>query len=328
MTGIYKFTNKITGKAYVGQSVDIKKRFNQHKTRYDKFGNREKPIEDTYFHSMLRHYGFHNFNFEILEECQKDELDEKEIYYISKYNTLYPNGYNKDKGGNNAPHLVGLSSFDDVIEIIELLKTSKATNIEIGKMYNVSDQTISDINSGKIWHNDAIQYPIRNGRTISSANKIDEYIYKCVSCGKKSKYKIKNGLCKSCIILNSIKNKPNKDELYNNLSRYNFTYVSKRYGVSTTTIRRWCKAYGIPYHSKEYKSDSYKNKISKEKKLKICILNENGSRDLFESSYEAARYVLKDNDTRSVSCIATHIREVCNGKRNMAYGYKWAYVKE
>lgn len=37
MIGIYKFTNKLTGEAYIGQRVDIKRRYNQHKNRYGKF---------------------------------------------------------------------------------------------------------------------------------------------------------------------------------------------------------------------------------------------------------------------------------------------------
>lgn len=52
----------------------------------------------------MQHYGIDNFNFEIIEVCKPEELDEKEIYYINKYNTYYlaedSNGYNMTLGGN------------------------------------------------------------------------------------------------------------------------------------------------------------------------------------------------------------------------------------
>ena len=186
MIGIYKFTNKLTGESYIGQSRDIHKRYIQHKNRHEICLHEDLPKEDTYFHSMLRHYGFHNFDFEVLEECEISELNEKEIYYIQKYNALYPNGYNKDKGGN-IPHPIALKSYNDVDEIIELLKTTKLSNIEIGEKYGVSDQAISDINNGRAWVRDDIDYPIRN---TFEAKKI---IWNCNLCGKVLSGKTKSG---------------------------------------------------------------------------------------------------------------------------------------
>lgn len=132
-----------------------------------------------------------NFDFEVLEECNKDELNDKEIYYIDFYNTLYPNGYNKTKGGNN-PHTSALKDLDTVKEIQELLKVSKLSNVEISEIYGVSDQTICDINSGRIWYEDDIKYPIRNIRQINKKTTI------CKHCGKELKYKNKNTVCQSC----------------------------------------------------------------------------------------------------------------------------------
>ena len=75
MIGIYKFTNKITGESYIGQSINIVSRYNSHKYLCG---------SDTYFHKNIRYYGFNNFSFEVLEECSKEELNDKEIYYIKK----------------------------------------------------------------------------------------------------------------------------------------------------------------------------------------------------------------------------------------------------
>lgn len=248
MIGIYKFTNKLTGEAYIGQSVDIKRRYNQHKNRYDKF-YKEAPIEDTHFHSMLRHYGFHNFDFEILEECDVEKLNERETYYIAFYNSLYPNGYNRTCGGN-MPHTNAIENIDTVFEIQDLLKITTLSNTELGKIYGVTDQTISDINSGRSWFNSKISYPIRNGKAIKK-----KHTY-CVCCGKEITKGGKTNFCNNCYKLTTRKTKhrPCKEDLYNLLINNFFTYVGKMYGVSDNAVRKWCELYGIPKNAKYYRS--------------------------------------------------------------------------
>lgn len=94
MIGIYKITNLINGKSYIGQSVNIKKRWQVH-CCVARTNSSNAPI-----HCALRKYGKNSFIFEILEECDQSKLDEKEIYWINYYNTLCPNGYNILCGGN------------------------------------------------------------------------------------------------------------------------------------------------------------------------------------------------------------------------------------
>lgn len=96
ITGIYCFTNLINNKKYIGQSIDIQERISQHKYRY-------KVKNDSgyrcAFHSALRKYGWENFSFSVVEECAIEELDNKERYWIQKYNTMSPCGYNLTVGG-------------------------------------------------------------------------------------------------------------------------------------------------------------------------------------------------------------------------------------
>ena len=89
MIGIYLITNKINGKKYVGQSIDIQRRFYEHRCI-----SHETNVHLKY---ALKKYGKDNFEQTILEECTVDELDEKEIYYIQK---LQPE-YNVSYGGQN-----------------------------------------------------------------------------------------------------------------------------------------------------------------------------------------------------------------------------------
>lgn len=96
MIGIYKITNKINGNAYIGQSVDIEKRWKSHKKRA--YCSTGKEFEKTLYRA-IRKYGLDNFRFEVLEECSENNLNELEYYYIQKYDT-YQNGYNETPGGD------------------------------------------------------------------------------------------------------------------------------------------------------------------------------------------------------------------------------------
>ena len=87
--GIYKVTNKINGKVYIGQSVDIGRRWRQHMTAKD----------DIYFHKAIQKYGVENFEWEVIEQCKKKDLDEREIYWIEYYDS-FNKGYNRTKGGD------------------------------------------------------------------------------------------------------------------------------------------------------------------------------------------------------------------------------------
>ena len=96
MVGIYKITNKINGKIYVGQSINIQERWNQHKYKA------QIPSEKGYnsaIHVAFRKYGIDNFIFEVIEECDYLLLDERERYWIRELDSLTPNGYNILIGG-------------------------------------------------------------------------------------------------------------------------------------------------------------------------------------------------------------------------------------
>lgn len=93
---IYKATNKINGKSYVGQTCDFHGRVWQHQRCYEK--------EDCDFHRAIKEFGFDNFSWEIIETCEsEDRACELEKYYIEKFNT-YRDGYNMTKGGKGAPY--------------------------------------------------------------------------------------------------------------------------------------------------------------------------------------------------------------------------------
>ena len=93
VTGIYKITNQETKECYIGQSVDIGKRFKDHA----KCGlDIDRPQGNKLYQSMID-YGLWNFSFELLEECSKELLNEKEKFYISLYQSK-DFGFNSTQG--------------------------------------------------------------------------------------------------------------------------------------------------------------------------------------------------------------------------------------
>jgi len=87
-SGVYKFTSKTTGLSYIGQSIDIERRYKEHKKADDGYS----------FHNAIKEHGWDDFIFEVLEYCDIDKLLEREKYWITYYNTYY-HGYNETPGG-------------------------------------------------------------------------------------------------------------------------------------------------------------------------------------------------------------------------------------
>ena len=91
--GIYKITSP-SGKIYIGQSIDIDRRFYQ----YRKLACKKQPV---LYNSFIK-YGIETHIFEIVEECEKSLLNERELYFIKFYDS-YKNGMNCSLGGEFSP---------------------------------------------------------------------------------------------------------------------------------------------------------------------------------------------------------------------------------
>lgn len=92
--GIYRITDLTTGKSYIGQSVDIKERFRQHIKSALTYGKATNKL-----YSTMQKSGVHNFTFEILEEVSRENLNERETYWIEFYKTK-DFGLNTTRGGS------------------------------------------------------------------------------------------------------------------------------------------------------------------------------------------------------------------------------------
>lgn len=234
MIGIYKITNKINGKSYIGQSRQIEKRFTQHINN-----------ERTSIGKDIKKYGKDNFEFSIVEICEINELDIKEREYIEKYNTIYPNGYNKTNGG-----IVGCQNFArlskaTIKNIIKDLKDEKLTLQEIGDKYSIDISMVYYLNRGD-YHTDLNEnYPLR------PVNDFSKKFHYCTDCGEE----ISKGAtrCLRCAykLQRKVIERPSKNTLENQIKSSTFVDIGKLYGVTDNAIRRWCKDYGLPYRRRD-----------------------------------------------------------------------------
>lgn len=308
MCGIYKITNLINQKSYIGQSVNIETRWKKHRNIYNKPKNKSYNYP---LYKAFRKYGIDKFSFEIIEECLVTQLNERERYWVSYYNTFFQ-GYNQTLGGDSSR-----ISFkkDVIISIINDLSNTTISQKLIARKYNISEEMVQGINTGRYWHHDRV-YPIRT----TFQPKTNKY---CVDCGKEILFD--STRCAKC---QQIKNKkeskcPNtKEELEQTIlnNEGNFAKVAKLYGVSRTSIARWCVRLGISPLAKDYqkkiKEDSKKEGVQ----IAQCDILTNEVIAIYSTGAEASKSVLGNSRGSS------HIIEVCKGIRQSAYKYKWKYI--
>lgn len=133
---IYKITNTINGKSYIGQTIqNVKERFYQHCAT-----KCSKVVSNMAIHRAIKKYGKSNFTVEVIEEIDSANLNDRERYWIKYYNS-YNNGYNSTKGGQD-----GCKPFKDldVESIIKEYNTGKSLRT-LGTIFKVDKQTIKDL---------------------------------------------------------------------------------------------------------------------------------------------------------------------------------------
>lgn len=177
---IYKITNLINGKIYIGQTNNPKRREREH------FSLAPSILEDNngkILYNALLKYGPQNFSFEIIEDKCED-YNEKEKFWIKTLNTLIPFGYNMTEGGEAPPvfhgeqHPMATHFLNEVNEIRNLLANTKLSISEIAKQTNYSDSSIHRINSGLLWYDENIIYPIRIENTaLFKKERMENIIY-------------------------------------------------------------------------------------------------------------------------------------------------------
>ena len=164
---IYKITNTINGKFYIGQTIqNVKERFYQHCAT-----KCSKAVSNMAIHRAIKKYGKSNFTVEVIEEVESTNLNDRERYWIRYYDS-YNNGYNSTEGGQD-----GIKLFKnlDTESIVREYKSGKSLR-EIGRLFNVDKQTIKDL----LVRNNI---NLRTTRTYKLSQKDREDIIKDLSLG-------------------------------------------------------------------------------------------------------------------------------------------------
>lgn len=137
---VYKIQNKINGKTYVGQTIrNLETRLAEHKRKCSVIGN------------ALIKYGDENFDIGIIDIAKSmEELNQKEIYYINKFNCLTPYGYNLCLGGGNSKGYKHKATTKHKMSQLKQGKYIGTENPFFGKKH--SDETrqhLSEIRAGR-----------------------------------------------------------------------------------------------------------------------------------------------------------------------------------
>ena len=266
---IYKVTNLINKKIYIGQTIDIVQRKRNHKS--DSYNINSQGYNYA-LHKAIRKYGWNNFYWEILEEISNDDpsiMNEREIYYITLYKS-YKKGYNETFGGGG--HKRDKKTFkecckdsknfsEEEIRDIQQMIIDGYQNHEILKKYSkLSRSLLNNINVGYNFYREDLQYPLaqyHSSRDKETQDKIiqelkDGIPYSLIS----EKYNISVGLLS--LINNGKKWRKNteqyplsykscndhekgenikKDLIFSTLT---FCQIANKYNISDDAVRAIC----------------------------------------------------------------------------------------
>ena len=132
MAYIYKITNIINNKCYIGKTLKtVQDRWKEHCQDYLRRDEEKRPL-----YSAMKKYGIKNFKIEEIEQCSENIVNEREKYWIQYFNS-YRNGYNATLGGDGKAYL-------DRKKVIELYNKHKIIAVVADKM-NCSTEGVSNI---------------------------------------------------------------------------------------------------------------------------------------------------------------------------------------
>lgn len=183
MPYIYKITNKINGKCYIGKTLQtVQKRWEQHQHEANQLRSSDRPL-----YRAINKYGIENFEIESIEEIKnilETDINEREKYWIEYYGS-FKNGYNATYGGDGKHYLDYelISKMYD--EIQDCSKIAEILNIDVGNVSKIVKST------GRI-----VLHGGRNNKIIHMYSLKNEYENTFPSIQKAVEWCVENKLCK------------------------------------------------------------------------------------------------------------------------------------
>lgn len=311
--GIYKITNLINGKIYIGKSINIQRRFKEH--------SNVNNHKDTWLYQAMDKYGIDNFEFEVVEECNENDLLDLEKEWILRTSS-FPNGYNMTMGGEWGGGYFKLTP-QSLEELINDLQNTSIDYYSLSDKYGINLNSLSSVNTGKTYFNSNLNYPLRerveaNKRCIDCGVEITSGSSRCTTCYGKSRRKVE---------------RPSKKELIEMVALEGFAAVGRKYGVNGNSVKKWFLNYDLPYHINEIKKmyGNYEEKPIVEPKTtyqEIRMFKEN-EEYFFENTNEAAEFLLERGKTKAqFKNVQEGVSRVIRGVRKSYLGYGFEGVKK
>lgn len=322
MIGIYKIENLINGKVYIGQSVHIERRWQEHCM----------DSAQSIISSAIKKYGVENFSFEVLKECAVEELDELEKAYIKEYDSLVPFGYNVDSGGSSNHTSFVIYDSVEFQQIVDEIKNSKLTFEQIGEKHGLCRRTITRINKGQVHFNENEVYPLRpfplvgpKGVREKKVPCIPKNAHLCKYCGKlttNKTYCSRECQVKDTSPMEILTDSLTKEVLIKEIREHGYSNTAMNHGTCVKSIKKLCKQYGIPTYKKDFFAwyEEQFPTVKKDLRKKVAKLDTNSGEVL--TVYESISVAAKENEIgRTALSNALNKKSPC-----ICGGIKWKFV--
>lgn len=250
--GIYKIENLINHNCYIGQSRNIYKRWSNHKTAA--FNSNDKGYEYPLYRA-IRKYGLDFFDFSILEECSIEELNNKEIYWINFYQPVY----NQTEGGNYTivPQKLNWAIVKEIQQTLINDSKGEVSHVQLAKKYGVHKDTIRDINVGRCWKDDTLEYPLHLSKFDPRQKEKYKEHYYCKYCGKE----VGRGKdqCHHCSLKHRYDNKEytntyiSREDLKKRIRTESFESIGRSFNITGNGVKKWCIGYNLPSKKSDIK---------------------------------------------------------------------------
>ena len=231
---IYKITNKVNGKCYIGETKkdDPTKRWKQH------INTISRGVGCPALGLAVKKYGIDNFEFKVLIICFDEDRFIYETEYIKKYNTYGENGYNMTRGGEGGG-FIGKKHSEKTKKLIKEKLTGK-NNPRFGvKLSEEQIQKMSERMKGKNHHSFGKKFTEEERQKRKEQFKNNPEIAKKISESLKEYYK--NNTNRGVVKLANCK-KVEQYDLDGNLlnTYYSISEASRAINITHTTISRAC----------------------------------------------------------------------------------------